>query len=46
MTIQTANPKVPDPAPGDRQTDPMRVVIADDHGIVRSGVRMLLERQA
>ena len=24
----------------------MRVVIADDHGIVRSGVRMLLERQA
>src|SRR3989337_1664311 len=25
---------------------PLRVVIADDHGIVRSGVRMLLERQA
>jgi DNA-binding NarL/FixJ family response regulator len=24
----------------------MRVIIADDHGIVRSGVRMLLERQA
>lgn len=24
----------------------MRVVIADDHGIVRSGVRMLLERQS
>src|SRR5687768_11479133 len=31
----------------DRQptSEPMRVVIADDHGIVRSGVRMLLERQ-
>jgi len=25
--------------------DEMRVLIADDHGIVRSGVRMLLERQ-
>jgi DNA-binding NarL/FixJ family response regulator len=24
---------------------PMRIVIADDHGIVRSGLRMLLERQ-
>ena len=23
----------------------MRVVIADDHGIVRSGIRLLLERQ-
>ena len=23
----------------------MRVLIADDHGIVRSGLRMLLERQ-
>jgi DNA-binding NarL/FixJ family response regulator len=29
-----------------RGSEPMRVVIADDHGIVRSGVRMLLERQA
>ena len=27
-------------------SEPMRVVIADDHGIVRSGVRMLLERQS
>jgi DNA-binding NarL/FixJ family response regulator len=27
-------------------SEPMRVIIADDHGIVRSGVRMLLERQA
>jgi DNA-binding NarL/FixJ family response regulator len=27
-------------------TEPMRVIIADDHGIVRSGVRMLLERQS
>ena len=26
--------------------EPMRVIIADDHGIVRSGVRMLLERQS
>ena len=25
--------------------DPMKVLIADDHGIVRSGLRMLLERQ-
>jgi DNA-binding NarL/FixJ family response regulator len=25
--------------------EPLRVLIADDHGIVRSGVRMLLERQ-
>ncbi len=24
----------------------MRVLIADDHGIVRSGIRLLLERQA
>jgi DNA-binding NarL/FixJ family response regulator len=24
----------------------MRIVIADDHGIVRSGIRLLLERQA
>ena len=23
----------------------MRIVIADDHGIVRSGIRLLLERQ-
>ncbi|MDX6625124.1 MAG: hypothetical protein QOE56_113, partial [Solirubrobacterales bacterium] len=23
----------------------MRVLIADDHGIVRSGIRLLLERQ-
>jgi DNA-binding NarL/FixJ family response regulator len=29
-----------------RGSEPMRVVIADDHGIVRSGVRMLLERQS
>src|SRR5688500_15526142 len=29
-----------------RESERMRVVIADDHGIVRSGVRMLLERQA
>ena len=35
------------PAPGaGRESERMRVVIADDHGIVRSGVRMLLERQA
>ena len=27
-------------------SEPMRVIIADDHGIVRSGVRMLLERQS
>src|SRR5204863_209964 len=26
-------------------TDAMKVLIADDHGIVRSGLRMLLERQ-
>ena len=24
---------------------PLRVLIADDHGIVRSGLRLLLERQ-
>ena len=35
---QTAAPR--------RGTEPMRVIIADDHGIVRSGVRMLLERQS
>ena len=29
--------------PGESQ--PMRVLIADDHGIVRSGIRLLLERQ-
>ena len=27
------------------RTRSMRVLIADDHGIVRSGLRMLLERQ-
>src|SRR5919202_3197137 len=26
-------------------TEPMKILIADDHGIVRSGLRMLLERQ-
>jgi DNA-binding NarL/FixJ family response regulator len=34
-----------DPAIERRGSERMRVVIADDHGIVRSGVRMLLERQ-
>jgi DNA-binding NarL/FixJ family response regulator len=29
----------------DRLVDVMRVLIADDHGIVRSGLRLLLERQ-
>ena len=24
----------------------MRILVADDHGIVRSGIRLLLERQA
>jgi len=33
-------------AAGRQEVERMRVVIADDHGIVRSGVRMLLERQA
>jgi DNA-binding NarL/FixJ family response regulator len=33
-------------APPHQDTEPMRVIIADDHGIVRSGVRMLLERQS
>src|SRR5918912_75950 len=32
------------PAP-QRTAEPMKVLIADDHGIVRSGLRMLLERQ-
>ncbi len=27
------------------ESQPMKVLIADDHGIVRSGLRMLLERQ-
>jgi DNA-binding NarL/FixJ family response regulator len=36
----------PPASPQRREVErPMRVVIADDHGIVRSGVRMLLERQ-
>ena len=29
----------------DCQAPPMRILIADDHGIVRSGLRLLLERQ-
>src|SRR5438874_9051157 len=28
-----------------RWDDPMRILIADDHGIVRSGLRLLLDRQ-
>src|SRR5919199_3772148 len=32
------------PAP-QRTAEPMKVLIADDHGIVRSGLRMLLEQQ-
>ena len=28
-----------------KEAEPVRVLIADDHGIVRSGLRMLLERQ-
>ena len=28
-----------------RSADSLRIVIADDHGIVRSGLRALLERQ-
>src|SRR5688572_3351702 len=38
-----AHPQSPDRQP---INEPLRVLIADDHGIVRSGVRMLLERQA
>src|ERR671919_2347500 len=30
----------------DPQTQLMRILIADDHGIVRSGLRMLIERQS
>src|SRR5918994_192877 len=31
---------------GETQAQVMRILIADDHGIVRSGLRMLIERQS
>src|SRR3989337_2808939 len=49
MEVRHATGPMQDPPPtADTQpiNEPMRVLIADDHGIVRSGVRMLLERQA
>jgi DNA-binding NarL/FixJ family response regulator len=43
---ETLPPRPSRPECSDRQTGRMlRVLIADDHGIVRSGIRLLLERQ-
>jgi DNA-binding NarL/FixJ family response regulator len=46
MDIMTLDQAGPVASPRRPEGEHMRVVIADDHGIVRSGVRMLLERQA
>ena len=44
-TVRLSVPDRTQPDLRDGRLIPMKIVIADDHGIVRSGIKLLLDRQ-